>query len=444
MKPSTDQKLISMGNKVLELSKRAGAGECAVSITKRTGNRVVNRDGKWEEIKGSTTFSIKIRLFVDNRYAVHVTSDGRTASLESFIREATALTRYLAQDKHRHLPDPTLYNGRSKKDLGLYDPKILALSLSARKEVAEKAFASARSHAGPKLISCAATFGDSVAEHVLLTSNGFSDSEVVSTVYNYATVSLKDSDEGRPSDYEYTASRTINGLLSPEAIGKMASERTIARLGAKKIPSGKMDVIVENRALGSLLSGFLRPLEGNNVYNKQSCMADLRGKSLGSSLLTLQVDPLIVGGLGSSRFDGEGLTARQFPLLDKGVLRNFFIDVYYGSKLGEKPTSGNHFNLLIQPGSISAGDLLKRVKKGILVTSFNGGNSNSTSGDFSHGVSGFLIERGSITSPVKELNIAGNHKDFWKKAAAVGNDLYLPSSVRTPSLLFPSVMIAGT
>jgi PmbA protein len=130
-------------------------------------------------------------------------------------------------------------------------------------------------------------------------------------------------------------------------------------------------------------------------------------------------------------------------IIEKGVLRNYYIDNYYGKKLEMEPTSGSTSNLVFVHGDKSPEVLIKELERGILVTGFIGGNSNTTTGDFSFGISGLLIEKGEIVKPVNEMNISGNAKEFWKRLLATGNDPYPYSSWYVPSMLFEKVHFSG-
>jgi PmbA protein len=132
------------------------------------------------------------------------------------------------------------------------------------------------------------------------------------------------------------------------------------------------------------------------------------------------------------------------PVIEAGVLKNYYIDTYYGKKLQMAPTTGGPSNLVWTLGDKDQAALLAAMKDGILVTGFLGGNSNGLTGDFSLGVQGFRVRDGKIAEPVGEMNISGNHLDLWKKLAAVGNDPYPYSSMKTPTLVFEGVQFAGT
>jgi PmbA protein len=167
------------------------------------------------------------------------------------------------------------------------------------------------------------------------------------------------------------------------------------------------------------------------------------GQEVGSPLLDLTDDPLVRRGFGSRRFDGEGLAARRFPVFERGVLRSYYVDCYYGRKLGIAPTTMRVSNLTWGTGTRGRDQLLADVGEGVLATSFLGGNSNGTTGDFSLGVSGFAIRGGHLAEPVGEMNVSGNHLELWKRLAAVGDDPYPYSALRPPTLVFEGVQLAG-
>ena len=167
------------------------------------------------------------------------------------------------------------------------------------------------------------------------------------------------------------------------------------------------------------------------------------GERVTSERLTITDDPHLPKGFGSRLFDGEGIAAKPFPVFQGGVLRNHYVDSYYGRKLGMAPTTGHVSNLAWKLGAAGLDALLAGIGEGLLVTGFLGGNSNGTTGDFSLGVQGFEIRGGRIGGPVGEMNLSGNHLELWPRLAAVGNDPYRWSAMRTPTLLFSGLQIAG-
>jgi PmbA protein len=187
----------------------------------------------------------------------------------------------------------------------------------------------------------------------------------------------------------------------------------------------------------------MQAMFGRSIQQKQSFLADKKGQKVASPVLTLIDDPFIPGALGSGAFDGEGLTLKKRTMIDAGVLKEFYVDWYYGRKLGWEPTTGGPTNLIIPPGKRPVKEIMKDLGRGILITGFIGGNSNSTTGDTSIGITGQLFDKGEIVHPVSEMNIADNHLKIWQRLAETANDPYLYSASRFSSLVLTDVVVAG-
>lgn len=436
--------LVEVARGAATLASRHGAREAAASAYRSRRVEVEWRDGALERVTEATTRGLGLDLFVDGRYSSLSTSDLRPQALERFVQDGVALTRTLEPDPHRFLPDPALYAGQAKLDLDLEDPAHAGLDGPVRRQMAQAAEVAARSVAGSEAILSVSTgAGDTLTETFLVHTNGFEGSTRSTNFGLAAQVSVKDPDGRRPEDHAFCSARHRSALESPEAVGRSAAERALRRIGSSKGESAVVTVAVENRAAGRLLSLLLAPLSGRALQQKQSFLDGREGKAVGSARLDLADDPLIVRGLGSRLFDREGMAARRFPVFEGGVLRSFYLDSYYARKLGRAPTTGGMSNLAWKPGDEDQAALLRDIGAGILITGFLGGNSNSTTGDFSLGVLGFRVRGGEATEPVAEMNVSGNHLELWPRLAAVGNDPYPWSAMRTPTLVFEGVQVAG-
>jgi PmbA protein len=226
-------------------------------------------------------------------------------------------------------------------------------------------------------------------------------------------------------------------------LGREATRRALQELGAKPEKSGEYACVLENRIVGRLLGGMIRPLGGNAIQQRRSFLADKLGQKIAAGRLSIVDDPLLVGGLASRPYDSEGMSAVRRPVLERGVLKGFFLDTYYASKLGKEATIGRPTNLVFSPGKRDLPALLKAMRRGILVTGFSGGNANAATGDFSIGIRGMWIENGKPVRPVSEMNLAGNHLTFWKRLQELGSDPFRSSSTVAPSLRFAPVQFSG-
>jgi len=124
-------------------------------------------------------------------------------------------------------------------------------------------------------------------------------------------------------------------------------------------------------------------------------------------------------------------------------VKNIYVDTYYGRKAGMAPTTGSASNRRLGSGDLTLGELLADVGEGVYVTSWLGGNADRTTGDFSLGLRGHMIENGQIGRPVGEMNVTGNLRDLFNRLEMVGNDVYTYSSTLSPSLVFADVDFSG-
>jgi PmbA protein len=436
--------MLDIAGKVVERAQAHGAQDAAASAYQVREVSVQWRDGAVEKLTEATTRGVGVELYVDGRYASVSTSDLRPDALDAFIADAVAMTRALTPDPFRGLPDPHFYLGQSNADLELADPHYGDLTAVQRRELAQQLEIAARqTQDAQRILSVTTSVSDSQSHAWRVHSDGFSGEKSGTSYWLGAEVSVQDPDGRRPEDACYAGARWRGDVPDPQGIGEEAARRTLSRLGTTKPGSGQMTLVVDARAAGRVVSSLLGGLSAAGWQQKRSFLEGKIGHKIGNALLDLTDDPLVVRGLGSRRFDGEGMASRPLPLFEDGVLQNGLVDTYYGKKLQMPPTTGRLSNLRWRLGDKSREDLIRDVGNGILVTGFLGGNANGTTGDFSWGIQGFAIRDGEIAEPIGEANISGNHMTLWPSLAAIGNDPYRYSALRTPSLVFTGVNVAG-
>lgn len=427
----------------VKTTKSEGANECRVGISSERFVEISYRERKPENIKEASTQGLRIEIFVNGRYSIQSTSDMRKDALKTFIANAIATTKLLEEDPYRTLPDPKYYLGRAELDLGMVDPDYAKLTAEDRHTIAKTIEEACLAKGGDKVISVTATAYDSRVGSLLMASNGFEGDMEATVYYGAAEMTAKDEGDRRPAAYDIAVAVNRKTMSKPEDIGSGAARRTLDLLGAKKIKTEILPVIIENRNVSRLFDGFLAAMNGRNIQQKQSFLADKKGQKVASDHLTLIDDPFVISGLGSRLFDNDGFATKKRVMIEAGVLKEFYVDWYYGRKLGWEPTTGGLSNLIIPPGKRSVKEIMKDLGRGILITGFIGGNSNSTTGDASIGIFGQLFENGNPVQAVAEMNIADNHLKFWNRLVEVANDPWLYSSWRTPSLVFTDVVVSG-
>ena len=381
------------------------------------------RDAKMDRLQQASESGLSISLYVDGRYGSYSTNRLDKKELETFIKNGIESTRYLAVDEARVLPDASRYYKGGKPDLQLFDRRFetinpddkVAIARAAAEEVLGK---------DSRIISVGTSYGDGESSSYRLTSNGF-EGESKSTWFSVsADVALRGEGEARPSSYWYESALFYDKLVK-SGVGTKALERVLRKLGQKKVASGKYTMVVD-------------PMNASNSF-----LLDKLNVKVGAGLLNLMDEPHLIGASGARYFDSEGVATERRSIFEEGVLKTYFIDTYNSKKMGVEPTVNSPSLLVLKPGNKDLNGLVVDVQKGILVTGFNGGNCNSSSGDFSYGIEGFLIENGKLTQPVSEMNVTGNMITLWASLSAVGNDPRMSSSWRIPSLVFEGVDFSG-
>ncbi len=436
----TKEEKYTLAKWAMNYALKKGAQQASVSISNSRSSSVEVREEKIDKLEQAIQSGLSIRLYVDKKYSAHSTNRLKKEELARFIEQAIEGTRFLSEDEFRTLPDPELYYKGGNEDLKTLDSgfsnidpqKKIDLAYGVEKEVLGK---------DDRIISVSTGYYDGLEERVMVTSNGFEGDSANSQFGLYGSVSVKSGD-ARPEG-SWNESALFFDKLKKDNVGITALKRALNKIGQQKIASGKITMIVENKQVGRLFSPLIQAVNGQAIQQKNSFLIDKLDQKVASDKLTITDDPFIVSGRGSRMFDNEGLATKKRIIFEKGVLKTYFIDTYYGKKLQMAPTSGSTTNLVFETGDKDLQGLVGTVKKGILVTGFNGGNSNGSTGDFSFGIEGFLVENGAIIQPVSEMNITGNMKELWSNIGEIGNDINESSSWLTPSILFEKVDFSG-
>lgn len=438
-------RLLDLASDVVKDALSLGADEASVSVSKGSHATIVRRDGQVEQATEATTMGLAVGLFIDGRSSSHSTSDLRPDALRDFLERAIAATSYLEPDADRRQPDAALCGrGSTEAELDQDDPTWSDRTPADRGELAARMEAALDQVRTDDVISGSTWCADGRSTSVRVMSNGFSGEHTSAGFSLGGDVTLDDGQGKRPEAGAYFGSRHLADLPEVDHIAREVMERARERIGAKPIESGTYPLILLNRAAGRVLGMLGGPLSGASLFEKRSCLDGRLGTRIGSDVLTLVDDPTIPRGLGSRPWDGDALVATPRTIIDKGVLNSYYIDVYYGRRLGMDPTTGSRSNWIVPPGERSWQELTRGYDKAILVNSFLGGNNNGITGDFSFGIRGLLIENGEISAPLSEMNVSGNLLELLPKLAAVANDPWKWSGTRSPTLIFEDVDFSGT
>lgn len=246
-------------------------------------------------------------------------------------------------------------------------------------------------------------------------------------------------------DHWWTSARAAAELESPAEVGRQAALRTLARLGARRLPTQEAPVLFQADMAISLMRHLVNAIRGSALYREASFLLNQLDQTLFPDWVRIHEQPLLPRGANSSAFDSEGVATAPKDLVAGGVLRSYVLDSYAGRKLGMATTgnAGGVRNLFVEPGDLDRAGLLREMGSGLLVTELMGQGVNNVTGDYSRGAAGFWVENGEIAFPVEEITIAGNLKDLFRGLQAVGSDLEKRGSFHTGSWLIDHMTIAG-
>ena len=425
----------------VELAQKAGAEDAWSTVNQSRNVQFEYRDGALEKVKDTTSQSLGIRVYAGGRYSSHSTTDLNAERLQDFIAEAVAITAALEPDEYRRITPEALFRDRPGDDLDLVDSTVQALEREQR--IAWCRTLDETAHGHEQVISATAGVYDGTQRSASASSNGFLDEQRSTYCWFGASVTLRDAGDKRAEDGFYAGGAHIADLPDPEHVGRKALARTVSRLGSEKGPTVRTSMVVDSRAAASLIGRLLGPANAHSVQQGRSFWAPLIGEQAFNEKLTIVDDPLIARGLASRRYDDEGISARALPLVEAGVVRNIYVDTYYGRKGDMAPTTGSPSNRVVVPGDRGLAELLSEVGEGVYVTSWLGGNADGTTGDFSLGLRGHMIENGEVGRPIGEMNVTGNLRDLFSRLELVGNDPYPYSTTLAPSLVFSDVDFSG-
>ncbi len=440
--PLDQDAMADVARRSLEYSKKRGASDAEVEVSAAVGQSVTVRRGEVETVEYNRDKGLGITVYFGQRRGNASTSDLSIEAVERTVDAACAIAIHTAEDVAAGLPDAERLFRGDAPDLDLYHPWGLtveeAIEIARRTEAAALAVDQRITNSEGGTVSAYDT------DFILANTRGFLSGFANSKASISCGVVAEDAD-GMQRDYWYTTHRDPMRLENPEATGRTAGERAIARLGGRRLPTTEAPVLFEANIAGSLISHFVSAASGSSLYRRSSFLLDRVGSQVFAPVIDIYEDPHLVGELASSYYDAEGVTTSARSIVEAGVLKGWFLSTYSARKLGLQTTGnagGNH-NLIVKPGEHDLAGLVKLMGRGLLVTELMGQGVNSVTGDYSRGAAGFWVENGEIQFPVEEVTIAGNLLDMFLGIRAVGRDVLVRGSKHTGSILIERMTIAG-
>jgi len=441
----TQDQLQQLARDVLGYAKAQGGTDCEVDFSEGSGLSVSVRKNKIETIEQNRDKGMGVTVHIGQRRGNASTSDFSTAALKATVEAAYNIARFTADDDCGGLPEAELLE-MAPPDLQLFYP--WAIDTAGAVELAKRAEAAAFDVDARVTNSEGAGVHVQQSHFVSANSRGF----IGGYPYSRHTVSMAaiaGRGAGMQRDDWYVSVRDASRMASPEAIGRYAAERALAKLNARSLTTRTCPVLFEAPLAIGLLGAYVQATSGGALYRKSTFFVDSLGQQVLSAHVHIHEDPHVIGAVGSAPFDDEGVKTRARDVVKNGVVQGYFLSTYSARKLGMQTTgnAGGSHNLTLSSSLTAPGDdftaMLRKLGTGLLVTELMGQGTNYVTGDYSRGASGFWVENGVIQYPVEEITIAGNMKDMLAHIVAVGADTMMRGTKQTGSILIEKMVVGG-
>ena len=430
----------------LKHAKKLGATDAAAEASEGCGLSVSVRKGELESVERNRDKSLGITVYVGKKRGNASTSDFSKAAIEQTAKAAYDIARFTAQDDTSGLPDEQDI-AKEHRALDLFHPWTITSEDAARLALQCEAAALQTS----RLITNSEGAGVSAQQSHFFSAHtrGFRGG-YASSRHSMSVAPIAGKGKQMQRDAWYSSMRDASELAAPEAVGRYAAERALARLKGRKIPTIECPVLFESPLAAGLLGGFVQAVSGGALYRKSTFLADSLGKLAFPKDIDISEDPFVFKGKGSAPFDDEGVKTSARRVVEAGRVAGYFLSTYSARKLGMRTTgnAGGSHNLVLSSRKTKAGDnldsMLRKLGRGLFVTELMGQGVNYVTGDYSRGASGFWVENGEIAFPVEEITIAGNLRDMLLGIQAVGADTYNYGAKTVGSILINRMKVAGS
>jgi PmbA protein len=433
--------LAEIATDIIKYARRRGASSCETDVSEGFGQSVAVRRGEVDTIEYNRDKGVGVTVYLGQQRGYASTSDFSKKALRSTVDAALSIAGFTAPDPCAGLADAALM-AKDMPELDLFHPWNIevgeAIELARRCE--DAAFA-----VSPKISNSEGASTSIQQSHfVSANSHGFVGG-YATTRHGLSCSVIAGEGDTMQREYWYDSRRDAAELMPAADIGRLAGERALARLGAKKIRTCEVPVIFEAQLAVALIGNFVQAVSGGALYRKSSFLLDSLGQQVFSPAVSIAERPHLKKAFGSSPFDSDGVATHNREVVSAGVLNGYFLSAYSARKLGMQTTgnAGGSHNLIVKPGEHDLAGLIRQMDRGLLVTELLGHGVNYVTGDYSRGAAGFWVEKGRIKHAVEEITIAGNLRDMFRAIVAVGNDALPRGAKLCGSVLIERMKVAG-
>lgn len=452
---------LELAQDAAERAKKAGAAAAEAFVSDAESIQVTVNAGQVEQMNAVREAGIGVRVLRDGKMAFGSTNDLSRGAVRTLAEDLVKKVVYHTADEFNVIPakeDGFLEGDWSTHaDLMTYDPKIAEVPVQDKIRTAIRMEAAGLG-ASPKITgSMMVVYQDWTNYNYLANSNGFAGWFRTAGCVGVAELSAADGKNKESGSFVKAVGRYDE--FNPDEVGAKAAEMAVSMLGAAPIASCEIPMVISPEIGTQILSYVAGMLSADEVQKGRSLFAGKVGAEVGSKAFTLIDDGRLKGGLATAPVDGEGIPTQTTPLIVDGVLKTYLYDCYCAKKeKGKAKSTGNRTrsgygsagtvgttNLYLKPGDYAREQVFAGIDKGFYLTIVLGlfAGIDSASGDFSIPSAGFLIEKGKIGRPVREVTVGGNLFELLKAVDKVGADLTWFQSTASPTFSVRSVKIGG-
>jgi len=431
-----NEKLVELAEFTVEELLKAGNDEGQVFITESEVVEIAYKNGEYNTCSTAFQNDINVIVMKDHKKGAHfLNKANKEAALEAVKTATEAMEAAEVDEANKIAPN----QGLIEKTMGVLEPDLDKLfeRMEELRATVEKEY---------PLISVGnidATY--SKRDMVYKNTSGTLCKEQAGSYYVGMQFAGKDGEKITSLNSCGVSTYTLDKPIIDCSDFRLALEQMEKQLDAVALEGKFTGTVMMNTGAVDQFVNYLKGVgtSGAYVLDGTSVWLDKIGEQVTSEKLSVRLDPHDERIVRGETLTFDGFKSEAYDVIENGVLKNYMIDYYISEKTGYKKASNLGNDMIIKAGDVSYQDMIKNIKKGILIDGFSGGYP-AVNGDFSGVVkNGFLIEDGKISNAITETMISGNLFEMFKNIKDVSKELVCEGWGVTPYMSFDGVVISG-
>jgi len=452
--------------KVMASALNKGGDYCDMFFEHTISNTILLEDDRVDRAYSNVDYGVGIRVVENDQIGYSFTEELNPAAMGDAARTAANIA-----NQSRSIPPAALDFRKAAdfypietlwEDVGIKDKIPILRKLNERVWSRDK-----------RIINARVYFVDTSTYKMIVRSDGVVGCDYQPMITIYVLCTAEDKGKREQNNFSMSVRRGIDHLTS-ENLNPIADEavrQTVLLFDAVNLEGGEMEVVLAAGESGILLHEAIgHGMEADFNRKEESIFSDKIGKKVAENFVSIVDDGTYPGARGTLNLDDECNSTRKTYLVKDGILLSYMHDAISARHYKVEPTGNGRRqsfryppiprmrNTYMMPGPHTKEEIISSVKKGLYAESFTNGEVLIGPGDFTFYLSsGYLIENGKITRPVKDVNLIGNGPDVLTRVVMVADDLKLsegggtcgkggqgvPVSMGLPTVKVSSITVGG-